>query len=75
MPDMYSDPRMSPLPATDKPMIEMRKMRETYRAGLVGWVNALLTTGLLFMNAVVAAYFPARRAAAVPASVASLRVR
>jgi putative ABC transport system permease protein len=38
-------------------------------------VNALLTAALLFLNALVAAYFPARRAASVPPWVASQGVR
>jgi putative ABC transport system permease protein len=41
----------------------------------LGWVNAVLTAGLLFLNALVAAYFPARRAASVPPWVASQGVR
>lgn len=41
----------------------------------LSWVNAALTAGLLFMNAVVAAYFPARRAASVPPWVASQGAR
>jgi putative ABC transport system permease protein len=41
----------------------------------LGWPNAALTAGLLFTNALVAAYFPARRAASVPPRVASQGVR
>lgn len=41
----------------------------------LAWVNALLTAALLFTNAVVAAYLPARRAASIPPWVASQGVR